>query len=451
MKKFDIVVIGGSAAGLTTAITAKRHYPEKSVLIVRGEEKVLIPCGIPYIFGTVNSPENNLIPDAILEKNGIDLLIDRVSDIDREKKSITTSHENIEYDRLVLATGSEPAVPKIEGADKKGVYAIYKHVDYLKAMQDELTTAKKVIIIGGGFIGIELADEINKMGDKEVTVIEIASHCLNLAYDEEFCIQMENEVSSRGVQLMTSSQVASIEGGDTVEAVALTDGKKIPADMVILGIGANPNVELAQKAGLRIGRTGAIIVDRTMRTSDGAIFACGDCAKKWAFFGGRPSMLKLASIATSEARIAGANLFGIKRENIGTVGVWSTAVGDLAMGTAGLTESVAKEMGYQIVSVTIEGPNRHPGGMPGMAKARLKMVFEVHNGVLLGGQVSGDATAGEIINIVSACIQSKMTAEQIAMFQTGTHPALTASPIAYPLVNAAEEAIKKIKIVQKQS
>ena len=247
------------------------------------------------------------------------------------------------------------------------------------------------------------------------------------------------------MEIRTSTKVVSFEGNDQVEHVKLSDGTLLPADVVIMGIGAVPNVKLAKKADLRIGRTGSIIVDRTMMTSDPHIFACGDCAKKWAFFGGRPSTLKLASIATLEARIAGANLYGITRENVGTIGVWSTAVGELAMGTAGLTETVAKEHGYQVVSTTVEGPNRHPGGMPNMAKAKLKLIFEANSGVLLGGQVSGDASAGEIINIVSACIQGRMTAEQIAMFQTGTHPALTASPVAYPLVNAAEEAIRLMK------
>jgi len=214
--------------------------------------------------------------------------------------------------------------------------------------------------------------------------------------------------------------------------------------MVILGIGAVANVELARKAGLRIGLSGSISVDRTMQTSDPAIFACGDCAEKVSFFGGRPSPLKLASIASLEARIAGANLFGLRRESPGTIGVWCTAVDGFGMGTAGLTETMGADRGYQIVSATVGGPNRHPGCMPGAAETKLKLVFEKNSGVLLGGQVAGDTAAGEVINEVSACVQSRMTAEQIAMFQLGTHPALTASPIAYALVNAAEMAISKM-------
>ena len=215
--------------------------------------------------------------------------------------------------------------------------------------------------------------------------------------------------------------------------------------MVILGIGSVANVDLARRAGLDIGPSGSITVDRTMMTADPNIFACGDCAEKISFFGGGWSPLKLASIATLEARIAGANLFGLTRENPGTVGVWSTAVGDLALGTAGLTESLARNRRYDIVTATVEGPNRHPGCMPGAANLKLKLVFERNSGVLLGGQVAGDQTAGEVINAISACVQSRMTAEQIATFQLGTHPALTASPVSYALVNAAEIAISKFR------
>jgi NADH oxidase (H2O2-forming) len=444
MEQADIVVIGGSAAGLTAAITARRHYPDKAILMVRKERQVLIPCGIPYIFGTLGGPQKNLIPDAVLEGNDIDLLVTEATDMDREERILHTEAGEIGYERLIVATGSRPAMPPIPGFDLNGVYAIVKDVEYLSGLQQRLETAKDVVIIGGGFIGIEFADEVNKAGDKNISVVEIMSHCLVLAYDEEFCIEMEKVLESRGINIRTSSKVEEIGGNGRVEKVLLSDGTEIKADVVILGIGAVANVDLAKKAGLRIGLTGGIAVDRTMQTSDANIYACGDCAEKISFFGGRPSPLKLASIATLEARIAGANLFGIRRENIGTVGVWSTALGNHALATAGLTEGMARERGYDTIAVTIQGPNRHPGLMPGVADTRVKLVFERNSGVILGGQVMGDATAGEIINAISACVQNRMTAEDIAMFQTGTHPALTASPIAYHMVNAAEMAIKQM-------
>lgn len=212
-----------------------------------------------------------------------------------------------------------------------------------------------------------------------------------------------------------------------------------------MGIGAVSNVKLAKESGLKLGPTGAISVDRNLLTSDPNIFACGDCAEKISFFGGRPSPLKLASIASSEARIAGANLYGPRRENIGTVGVWSTALGDFALAAAGLTESMAQRLGYDYVTGYSEGPNRHPGGMPGMKPLKAKLIFERRTGVLLGGELLGSAVVGELVNMLSACIGKKMTFDDIAAFQIGTHPALTASPIAYQIVNAAEIALMQTR------
>ena len=445
MRHTDIVVVGGSAAGLTAAITARRHYPDKKIVVVRKEKQVLIPCGIPYIFGTVGTPQKNLMPDAALEKNRIELLVAEATDIDREGQILHTTEGDVGYERLIVATGSNPAMPPIPGFDLDGVCALVKDVEYLSKLQRRLETVEDVVIIGGGFIGIEIGDEINKAGDKNVTIIEMLSHCLALAYDKEFCVEMEKVLESRGINIRTSSKVEKIGVDGKVEKVVLSDGDEIKADVVILGIGAVADVDLARKAGLRIGLTGSIAVDRTMQTSDANIYACGDCAEKISFFGGRPSPLKLASIATLEAHIAGANLFGIRRENIGTVGVWSTAVGDHALATAGLTEGMAEKRGYDAVAVTIQGPNRHPGLMPGAVNTRLKLVFERNSGVILGGQVMGGPSAGEVINAISACVQNRMTAEDIAIFQTGTHPALTASPIAYHMVNAAEMAIRQMR------
>ncbi len=442
MKHVDTVVIGGSAAGLTAAITARRHYPDKKVLLIRQEKQVLIPCSIPYVFGTVGSPEKCLIPDVALSKNGIQLLIDEVTELDREKGEVKTAGEKrVAYDRLVLATGSLPAMPPIPGFELQNVFPVFKDVAHISHMQEALKGVSDLVVIGGGFIGVEFADECRKSLQATVSIVEMLPHCLMLAYDEEFCTHAEQLLRDRGITPITGTKVDRVAGKDRVEAVELGSGKALPAQAVIVGIGATANVILAKNAGLPIGLTGGIVVDRTMRTADARVFACGDCAEKISFFGGRSSPLKLASIATAEARIAGANLYGTRRENIGTIGVWSTVIGDTAFATAGLTEGLATRHGYNYVVGTAEALNRHSGGMPGAYPMKVKLVFEKRTGVILGAQVMGDKAAGEVINAISACVQRRMTAEDIAMFQTGTHPALTASPIAYQLVNAAEAAI----------
>ena len=444
MREADVVVVGGSAGGIPAAIGCRRRYPEKSVLLIRKEEQVLIPCGIPYIFGTVGSPEKNLIPDAMLKNNGIELTIGEVEEIDRDKKVVSIAGgETVSYDKLVLATGSSPVILPIPGADKENVFSAVKDVTYLNNMLDEVNKAKDIIIIGGGFIGVEFADECKKNRDNSVTIVEMLPHCLQLALDEEFCTEAEKVLAERGVKVRTNKRVEAILGNKQVNAVRLADGQELKADMVIIGVGARPNIELAEKAGLQIGPTRAIAVDRLMRTiTDHNIFACGDCAEKYSFFSGEPSLTMLASIAGAEARIVGANLFDTRYRNCGEIGVFSTIIGEQAFGCAGLTERIARQDGYDVVIGEATAPDRHPGVMPGAASTKVKLIFSKDNGLLLGGGVSGGRGTGELTNIISACIQHRMTAYEVSLFQMGTHPALTASPMVYQLVNAAELAVK---------
>lgn len=438
--KEDVVVIGGSAAGITAAITARRNYPDKSVTVVRREKRTPIPCGIPYIFGTLSHPDQNLIPDTVLEKSGIGLSIAECTAIDTERKEVRTSGGTIGYDRLVIATGGDPIAPPIPGAGLDGVFPISKDMDFLCRLRGLVADARHVIVVGGGFIGVEFADEIMKNEGKTVTIVEMAPHCLSLAYDEEFCIEAEERIRQRGIAIRTSARVEALTGDGHVRSAKLSSGEELEAELVILGLGVRPNAALARGAGIEIGQTGAIKVDRRMETSVPGVFACGDCAEKISYFGGHTSALRLASIATQEARIAGANVFETRRQSVGTVGVWSTMVAGLALGTSGLTEAAATGLDYHVVTAVAEGVNRHPSHMPGGTATKLKLVFDASTHVILGGQASGGEAVGETINMVAALVQAKMRADDIALFQMGTHPALTASPIAYQLVNAAEAA-----------
>lgn len=444
MKQYDVVVIGGSAAGATAAVTARRHEPGKSVLLIRKEAQVPIPCGIPYIIGTVGDPQKNLIPvDNMGKANGFDTLADEVTDIDRPAACIrTASGEVIGYDRLVLATGSEPIVPPIPGADLANVFAVWKDVTYLQQMLQQVGCSADITIIGGGFIGVEIAEECRKLcPSATIRIVEMLSHCLQLVYDPEFSVVAEEKLREQNIELLMDERVEAIEGEGHCQGIRLQSGRCIPCGIVILGIGARANNALAKKAGLPIGPTGGVVVDTYMRTEDQRIFACGDCAEKVSFFDGTPTSLKLASIATMEARIAGANLFRMHRTNKGAIGAYSTVLGNTAFAAAGMTETQARSKGIRIAVGASESVNRHPGCMPGAANLKVKLVFDAETSLLVGGQVSGALSGGELINTISACISQRMTADDIATFQIGTHPALTASPIAYQLVNAAEMAL----------
>ena len=446
MERFNAVVVGGSAAGIPAAMTIKRHYPEARVAVIRREDKVLVPCGIPYIFGTLGSADKNLIPDAAVTGNGVELILGEVTALDREAHTVTTDgDQSIAYKKLVLATGSLPVMPPIPGRELQNVYTVEKDVDRLHKLSEEMDAAQDVVIIGGGFIGMEMADECRKRGNLNVTVVELLPHCLFLAFDEDLCERAEKALIQAGVQVRTNARAEAIIGNGRVEGVLLDSGETLKADMVLFGIGTRPNVDLAREAGLELGPFGAVAVDRHMRTNDPDIFAVGDCAEKTSFFTGQPNPLRLASVATAEARIAGANLFELRRENPGTIGVFSTKINGLSMGIAGMGEKAAREAGIDHVVGQAESVDKHPGGMPGAQPLRVKLIFRRYSGVLIGGQVCCGDTAGEVVNLIAALIQARMHADQIAMFQMGTHPALTASPIAYQLVNAAEQALLKMR------
>ncbi|MFW6040540.1 MAG: FAD-dependent oxidoreductase [Thermoplasmatota archaeon] len=445
MKEYEVVIIGGSAAGLTSAITCRRHYPDKKILLIRKEEQVLIPCGIPYIFGTVDRPENNLIPDSVLDNNDIDLIIDEAENIDIEKKNIELkNNECVSYKKLVISTGSEPLIPPIPGIDKKNIFTVKKDINHIKNVLKEINNIENLVILGGGFIGVEFADECNKNREMNVTIIEMMPHCLMGAFDKKYCKEAEKELEERGITAITNKKLTEVIGNEKVKKVKLSDGEELPADALIVSVGVKPNTKLAEKAGLEVDKEG-IVVDSNMRTSDPNIFACGDCTKKRSFFTGKAASLWLASVATTEARIAGANLFSTRRENRGAIGVFSTIIGDTVFGKAGMDSETARKEGFEVVVGEAEAANRHPADMPGMHKMKVKLVFNKKNGELLGGQVKGGPSAGEVANTISACIQKKMTVDDISTFQLGTHPAVTASPIAYQIVNAAEKAFIAIE------
>lgn len=446
MKETDVAILGG-LSGISAGISCRRHYPDKKVILIRKEGTILVPCGIPYIYGTVGGPENNVIPDGLLERNKIELLKGEAVDVDREKKLVTLKDgETVKYDKLVFATGSGPMVPPIPGIDKKNVFPVKKEFDYLSDLMKQLDNARDLIIIGGGFIGMEFADECRKGRDINITVVEALPHCLQMAMDDEFCDEAQARLEETGVKVLVNEKVEVILGDEAVTGVKLASGKELKADMIILGIGAVPHTELAEKSGLEMGFRNTIKVDRYMRTyTDPDIYACGDCAEKVSFFDGRPTGVMLASIATSEARIAGANLFSPTHQNCGAISVFSTVINDRAFGVAGVTERFIKQTETKYVITEAEAPDTHPGGMPDSTLTKVVLIFTKDTATLIGGAISGGKPVGEMTNVLSACIMHKMTADDMVKFQMGTHPALTSSPIVYPIVNAACKAVIPLK------
>ena len=446
--KTDVLVIGGSATGLVAAMTAKSHYPEKSVTVVRRDEKVMVPCGIPYIFGTVKTSDNNVLPDEGLKKLGVTIVVDDVLSIDKANKQCSLKKsESISYDKLILGVGSQPVIPGwLPGTGLKKVYTIQKSKTYLDQLQQELEGCQKIAVIGAGFIGVEVSDELVKIG-KDVTLFEILPHVLGQTFDDEFAVEAEKILASRQVKVVTGVGVFALLGEDTVHQLQLSDGTLIDVDAVILSMGYKASTELAQAMGLELNAYGFIKADQYRRTSAPDVFAAGDCAEKVDFATGKLSRVMLASTACTEGRIAGLNLYGLDTYSTfkGTVGIYFTFIGDTGFGVAGLTEKQALAEGFNIVTGTFSGIDRHPGKISDVHAQTVKLVVSCKSGVILGGAAIGGKSLGELVNVIGVAIQNHMTVHDLMLTQIGTHPLLTASPAGYPLIKAAEIVAQKLR------
>lgn len=447
MKKVDLLVIGGSAGGILSANTARKVYKEKSIMVIRDQKTVMVPCGIPYIFGTLYDTSKNVILDKIITGNQVNLLIDKVLIINKEEKYVTTeNNEKIYYNKLIIATGSLPVVPSIPGNDLENVFSVYKDEEYLGDLLEKMKDFKDVVVIGGGFIGVEFSEQIKKSG-KNVTLLQRGDKCLRRNFDPELSDEAESLLEENGVVVKTNCKIKEFIGNSKVECVVMQDGETIKTDAVILGAGVRPNSKLAREAGLEIKENNAIMVNEYMTTSDPNIFAVGDCAEKVCFFTRNNVPVLLASTAALEAKIAGYNAFKNKltRTNKGTISAFSTKIYGRSFASAGLTQKQALENNFDIVIGKFSVMDKHPGSLPNASKINIKLIFSSYSGVIMGGQISGGDSIGEMINVVSIAIQQGMTAADLNTFQVATHPLLTASPIAYPINVAAMDAVRKME------
>jgi len=450
MKTTDVLVIGGSAAGMVAALTGKSTYPQKSFTLVKKQKEMMVPCGIPYIFGTLDTVDQNIMPvDNMMAKAGVESIVGEVISINKENKTVELAGgETIKYDKLMLATGSVPIKPKwLTGADKDNVFTIPKDKVYLAGMKEKLSSCKKVVVIGAGFIGVEFSDELAKRGH-EVTLVEKLPEILSLAFDEELSGRIEELLKSRGVKVITGNGISEILGEEKVKAVKLENGEVLESDAVVLSMGYKPNADLARKAGICVNESGFIVVDEYMRTHAKDIFAIGDCTQKRDFVTRARVATMLASTACAEARIAGMNLYklNVVKTFSGTIAIYSTAIGNTGFGTAGITEARAKAECIDYVTGIFEGIDRHPGNLPDTHKQIVKLIAGRQSGVIIGGEVIGGLSAGELVNVIGLAIQNRMTVNSLLTFQIGTHPCLTASPAAYPLIRAAEIIANKLRL-----
>jgi NADPH-dependent 2,4-dienoyl-CoA reductase/sulfur reductase-like enzyme len=442
MSQYDIVIVGGGPAGVTCALSARNTYPEKKIALIRKELAPMIPCGIPYVFHTLKEVSDNILPDGPLRTNHIEIITDEA--IGRTDHIINLAKNGeITYDRLVIATGSKAVLPNIAGVEKENVFLVKKEKEYLEKLKICLQAANNIVILGGGYIGIEVADELLKSG-KNVTMVEMMDSLLQ-SMDSEFGEKVKGILEKNGAQIMTGKSIVKVLGDSCVTAVELNDGTKIDCDLLIISCGYKPNLELAEKLNLVFEEGKGILVDAYLRTSERDIFAIGDCAAKYDYFTGDYSNIMLASTAMAEGRLVGSNLYSIKviRQYPGVLGSFSTKIGNTAFAVSGIIEKRAKNRSLEYTVGVAKAVDRHPGKLPGASEVTVKLLFSTYSHTLMGAQIMGGDSVGEMINIMSVMILNKMTDIDINNLQIGTHPLLTASPIAYPIINATVDARKK--------
>ncbi len=440
MDKFyyDVVVIGSGPAGISAALTAKAFYPNKTVLIITKSKSQIIPCAMPYVFKTIRLESNVINLDELCKKHGINLSEDTVENIDFNLKEIK-GNKDYRYDKLIIATGAKPKKLNIKGIEKKNVFFLVKEYNYLVRLKEAVSKSNKIVIIGAGFAGLELADELVNM-NKDVLIIEALEDLLYFAFDSEIRKEIRRLLENKGVRFKFNSKLVEIFGNDKVEGVKL-ENESIKCDLVIFSIGTVPNVISEE---LSTNDYGFIKVNEYQETSIKDVFAAGDCAEKIDYFTDKPSKLMLATIACEEGRIAGANLYNkqVKKEKV--LPIYSTYIQGKAFACCGMTEQIAKQLNINYIKAGIKTYDRHPSAINDSSLIEGKMIFNEKEEII-GIELYGSKSVGEIINICPLLIKERCTINDLLKMKIATQPHLTSSPISYPIIQAAINAKKELK------
>ena len=423
-----VVIIGGVAAGPKAASRVIRLMPDAQVTLVeKGEFLSYAGCGLPYYLSGVVKEQKELMATPVgvvrdpvffqkvknvrVLKRTEALTIDRPNKRVRIKDLDSGEESELEYDNLLLATGACPAVPPIPGVELENIFTLHGVTD-TEGIRAALAKGggQDVVIVGGGLIGVEVTEALTARGCR-VTIVEMLPQILNML-DWEMARLVQQHMESKGVKVLTGTKVKSFQGNGKVSAV-LTDGPALPAELVIMAVGVRPNVKLAQDAGLEIGPTGAIKVDDHMRTSDPDIYAAGDCVECTHMVTGQSCYVPLGSTANKQGRVAAAGICGREERFPGVLGSTVCKVFDHCVARTGLTESEARQVGYEVVTVLAPAPDR-AHYMPQARPLLLKLVVDAKTRRLLGAQSAGPGAGDKRIDAAAMAITAGMTVDDIA-------------------------------------
>jgi len=429
-EKKRIVVIGGSAAGPKAAARAKRLAPDAEVTIIqKAPEMSMASCGYPYFVGGVFNNRNALLstpygevrdPHFFVNTKGIKARTEtEVTAIDRAARTVhcrdlnSGAVDELPYDTLIIATGAKPRKPPVPGIDLDGVTTLQsmRDADFLRRIRDE-GTIKKAVVIGGGLIGIETCEALQLSGI-DITVIEMLPQIL-MFLDWELAKVLENHVRSKAANVITDVKLAGFLGENgQLKAVKLENGTELPCELAVLAIGVIPNIELAQATGLEIGETGGILVNEYMQTSDPNIYAVGDCVELVHRITGKKTRAPFGDLANLEGRVAGENAaLGNCVTFPGTIHTGICKVFDFNAGSTGLSESRARQEGYQNIVTVINASLDKPEFM-GAKLLISKMVVDGDSGRILGVQCAGPGDVGKQISMAAMAILGKLTVADV--------------------------------------
>ncbi|MFH0850675.1 MAG: FAD-dependent oxidoreductase [Candidatus Bathyarchaeota archaeon] len=452
-----ILIIGGVATGPKTAARCRRLDPEAEITVIERQDLVSYAgCGMPFYIEDVIEDFDELLGGATIRDaayfkmhKGFTVLdMTEAKKINREKKTVavedlrTGEAGELLYDKLVLATGASPYVPRIEGTELQGVHRLY-NPHQAKAIKDAVDAgARDVAIVGGGLIGLETCGAFVARGCK-VTIMEMMDRLVPNLLDPEMSMLLENYLKSKGVMVVKGSPVSRIIGeAGKVRAVETADGRRVKADLVIVAIGVRPNVELAKEAGLEIGTTGAVAVDEYLCTSDPDIYAGGDCVENTHTLTGEKVYAPMGSTANKHGRVIADNINGMETKFPGVAGTAVFKVLDWHVGVTGITEAKTRQLGYDVVT-TLCPRHDYSSYIPGAKYTVIKLVADRETCRLLGCQVAGEGDGVKRIDVAATAIKFGSNLKGVADIDLGYAPAYSTAIDA--LAHAANVLRNKVQ------
>ena len=418
-----VIIIGGVAAGMSAAAKFKRLSPNDDVIVYeKGDIVSFGACGLPYYVGGFFEDSQEMIartPEQFRE-SGVEIHTKHeVIDVDFSNKKVKVKNlitdEILEenYDKLMIASGARAIIPPIKNIDLENVVTLKSMDDGDKLRElmakDEY---KKVAIIGAGFIGLEAVEAAKHRG-KEVTVIQLQDRVLQEVFDKDITDLLEEELRDKGINLLLSETVVELIGEGKVSKVK-TDKREIDADIVILATGVKPNTDFLKSDEIKMLRNGAIVVDSYGRTSVEDVYSAGDCATINNLITGKESYVPLATGANKLGRIVGENLAGQNNSFQGSMSSSCIKVMDMEAARTGLSEKEVLNLGFNYKTKFITDMNQ-TSYYPGRERIYVKLIYDAHTKVILGGQVAGYKDAVQRCNVLAACIYAKMPTEQLGM------------------------------------